>query len=419
MFKFKRSLILSLIIAMMMGNTVMAAENAMDETQVGRDQTVNGSMEVEDPVYRVVVPTDFTFAVDAFQQREDTQIVSPALAVINKSNIPVKLSVALSLGTTTDTKFVSSDADVKDDETSRTIHLQARIADTIEEEKAAAADYKDLSGVDIAGMFAGTVDGVTKYYETTDIATALKRDTESPAAVSPEEMVDVIKVTGTAASTPVMVTLGTSATKLEFALAASEYIEYYTDAADATKTAKAFKTVAENQASSISFDFAGKVNPNIVWADGDFSATAVYNFRGMTADDYAAYSNENTEDGKVFVENAHGYIGEKVDPVEPTFASSTPLLITWSGDKGTSALTEITSIIVTNNGKTFDVYKELAATWGAANPDIPNDKVTLDNGVAALADLVGANTVAAVITYTDASGKTDCTGNVTLTLKAN
>lgn len=413
MIKFKRSIILSLIVAMMMGNTVMAAENALGADAAGIDRAVAGTMEVEDPVYRVVVPTDFTFAVDAFQQKEDTQIVSPSLAVINKSNIPVKLSVSLSLATTTSTEFVKSDDAVKDDESSRTIHLQARIADTITETKAAVADYTDIELTPITGMV--EKDGV--YYETAEIATAL--DASSAAALDPKEMVDVTAVTGTAAATPVLVTLGTEATKLEFGLAPSTYIEYHTDENDATVTAKAFKTVAEDAKSSISFDFAGKVNPNILWADGDFSATAVYNFRGMTTDDYSAYADADATDGKAFVENAHGYIGVKVDPAEPTFASTTPLVVTWSGDKGTGELTAITSIKVTNNGKTFDVYKELAATWEAATPDIANDKVTLDSGVAALADLVGTNTVDAVITYTDASGNEECTGNVTLTLKAN
>ena len=413
MIKFKRSIILSLIVAMMMGNTVMAAENALDGDDAGKNTTVEGTMEVEDPVYRVVVPTDFTFAVDAFQQKEDTQIVSPSLAVINKSNIPVKLSVALSLATGTDTVFVTRDEDVKEDEESRTIHLQARIADTITETKAAAADYTDTALSPITGM--QVKDDV--YYVSSDVATGL--GIENAVAVDPKEMVDVTAVKGEAAATPVLVTLGTEATKLEFGLAPSTYIEYHTSADDATVTAKAFKTVAEDAKSSISFDFAGKVNPNIVWEDGDFSATAVYNFRGMTTNDYNAYADENTEDGKVFVENTHGYIGVKVDPAEPTFASTTPLVVTWSGDKGTGELTAITSIKVTNNGKTFDVYKELAATWEAATPDIANDKVTLDSGVAALADLVGANTVDAVITYTDASGNEECTGNVTLTLKAN
>ena len=37
MIKFKRSIILSLIVAMMMGNTVMAAENALDGDDAGKN----------------------------------------------------------------------------------------------------------------------------------------------------------------------------------------------------------------------------------------------------------------------------------------------------------------------------------------------------------------------------------------------
>ena len=64
----------------------------------GTEQTVTEDNTVENPVIKVVVPTSFDFAIDAFEQKDNgSQIYSSENYIINKSNVAIKADIAMSV----------------------------------------------------------------------------------------------------------------------------------------------------------------------------------------------------------------------------------------------------------------------------------------------------------------------------------
>ena len=83
----------------------------------------------------------------------------------------------------------------------------------------------------------------------------------------------------------------------------------------------------------------------------------------MTTTDYEAAEFEN---------GAHALLKRPVAPVAPTFASTTKGVITWSGDAGTGAVSEITKIEITDGGSTYDIMAAESGLWEAATVDVAN-----------------------------------------------
>lgn len=373
----RRLLTAALCTTLLAGSTLTAA--AADATVAGQGNTVNGENGVEDPIYSVTIPATLEFAVDAFEQKGQGQIVSTDISCTNNSNVAIKMNVAITLADSTGTgtvAFATSADDVSTEEDVKSVFMQAQVAETVTETKNAAATYTTAVVKDDAGT----------YYTTNDVAVAVTGNA-SVVTSAATEMESVKSVTGTAADTPVVYTLGTEATELDFALAASDYIKYYTSA---SATAQQFKTTAADNKSSACYTFTGKVNPNVVWVDDDFKATAVYTFKGMTTSDYTTAE---------FVTGAHALLQKPVDPVAPTFASTTKGVITWSGDAGTGAVSEITKIEIEYSGSTYDILAAQSGLWEAATVDVSNKKITLDSSIA---DTFGED-LTATITYKDSS----------------
>jgi len=64
----------------------------------GTEQTITEDNTVANPVIKVVVPTSFDFAVDAFEQKDSgSQIYSSENYIINKSNVAIKADIAMSV----------------------------------------------------------------------------------------------------------------------------------------------------------------------------------------------------------------------------------------------------------------------------------------------------------------------------------
>lgn len=334
---------------------------AADKTTPGTGNDVTGDNKVEDPIYSVTVPTSLDFAVDAFEQKGQGQIVSSDISCTNNSNVAIKMNVAIKLTSADgkDVTFATSADEVSTEEGTRSVFMQVQVAKTVTETKNAAAAYTT----------ALVKDGDGNYYVSNEVAKTVTgvSDITTNAA---NEMEAVKSVAGTVGDEKVEFVLGTEATELDFALAASEYVKYWSDA---DTEEQQFKTTAADNKSSACYTFTGKVNPNVVWEAADFKATATYTFMGMTTTDY------NNAD---IMENAHALIEKPVTPVDPTFAGTEKGVITWSGDAGTGAVSEIVSIVTTIGGSEYDIFSEATGMWSEATVDIENKKITLDSGVA-------------------------------------
>ena len=122
----------------------------------GTEQTITKDNVVENPVIKVVVPTSFDFAVDAFEQKDNgSQIYSSENYIINKSNVAIKADIAMSVKSKgsgddaiafSETKegvatAVASNADAK------SMWLAAIAATGIQEAKTETANVADQIGL--------------------------------------------------------------------------------------------------------------------------------------------------------------------------------------------------------------------------------------------------------------------------------
>lgn len=359
MSKLGKRLLTTALCTTMLASSSLAVFATEASTPGGPGSSIEGNNTVVDPIYSVTVPTNLNFAVDAFEQKGEGQIVSTDISMTNNSNVAIKMNVSITLSTEKALTFAESAEDVSTETGIKSVFMQAQIADTVTEIKNVEAAYTPGLVVDDDGT----------YYVSVDVAKEVSGN-DSIVVNAAEEMQSVKSVTGTPASTPVVYPLGEEATELDFALAASEYVDYWHDA---TTEKMQFKTTAENNKSSACYTFTGKVNPNVVWEANDFKATAVYTFMGMTTSDYEAVEYE---------EGTHALIKKPVAPVDPTFASTAKGVITWSGDAGTGAVSEIVSIVTTIGGSEYDIFSEATGMWSEATVDLENKKITLDSGVA-------------------------------------
>ena len=122
----------------------------------GTEQTITEDNAVENPVIKVVVPTSFDFAIDAFEQKDNgSQIYSSENYIINKSNVAIKADIAMSVKSKgsggdaiafSETKegvatAVASNADAK------SMWLAAIAATGIQEAKTETANVADQIGL--------------------------------------------------------------------------------------------------------------------------------------------------------------------------------------------------------------------------------------------------------------------------------
>lgn len=249
----------------MLGSTVLASsfDGNLDETKMG-GQEITGDSGVENPTYKIVVPTTLDFAVDPFQQKGQSQIYSKDFYMVNKSNVPVQLDCAVTLTAGTDVVLKNTEAEVTETNSDKLIYMEAEIPGAVTETTKAAAAFST----------ALKKDG-NDYYEATNAPSS---------ATDADEMIDTTDAKGTY-TTSKKVGLGTTEKKLSFALKEATYQEYYT-ADDQSASAKQFKQVADTQAGSAAFRFGGKVNTKATWAENAVTAKVKYTFNGLTPTNY-------------------------------------------------------------------------------------------------------------------------------------
>lgn len=322
--KVVKTLLTTAVCVSMLGTTCLAAGTPppqLDSTNMS--STIEGDSTVQNPIYKVSVPTKITFAVDPFEQKQQSQIYSQELQLINKSNVPVQVTAAVKVVGKVDTtdadnpvKLVTVvDAENKVTETNdaKKVYVAVEVPSDVTETKANAAAYPTaLKKSDTTG----------KVYD----ANQVPDDVADATALT--DMVDVTAVKGTY-TTSKKVTVGEEDSKLVFALAGATYQEYCTDKTDLTKTAVQYKEVAASEAGSAVFRFCGKVNTKAAWADGDLKATVKYDLIGLTGTNYSATT---------YVTGAHAYVA-----TVPESDGSTAVRIKFTGNKPSAGTVSIKS----------------------------------------------------------------------------
>ena len=181
----------------MLGSTASASfSGILDGTNNGG--TITGDPTVVSPKLKVVVPTSLVFAFDPFEQKGQSGIYSEDFGVINKSNVDVRVDMAVSVSPKTGVTLKQDPDEVVETNTDKIMYIAAEIPSAVTETAANAAAYDpDLykSG--------------TEYF--------LKSLDTAGAETSVTEMKDTTAVKGTYTNNS-EVALGNSATTLTFAL---------------------------------------------------------------------------------------------------------------------------------------------------------------------------------------------------------
>lgn len=376
--KFLSMLLVAAMCTSMMGTVCFAAGGELDGDDM-TGATITGDATVENPVYKVVVPTDLTFAIDPFEQKgSGSQIFSEDFSMINKSNVAVRVNAAVTVaGKDSTVTLKTTEADVKEDDSSKQVYIAVQVPSAVAGTAAAAAKYPTSLGTDSNG----------DYYDNSLADTDL-------TLTEVTEVVDVTGVTGTYTTSAKVALDAEGKANCLFALDKAVYTEYYS-AKDKSTTAKQFKTCAASEAGVATFRFTGKVNSKAAWAAGDVTASVTYTFIGLSGDNYTALLAKN-------VENTHAYVVEDADP---TFDCSEVGVITYTTGGGTLALDKITKMEAVYAGKVFNFYT-------VAGTKDENSKVTVDAAYMANYAKAGA-TVEATVTYLNKAGDTK-TAKVTL-----
>lgn len=280
-----KTLMAATLCVAMVGGTAIAAPL----TNPATGGQVTGTSTVENPIYKIEVPTDLVFAIDPFVQKGQSQIYSEDFSMINKSNVAVRVDCAVTLAAGTDVVIKDSADDVKETGTEKLVYMEAEVPSAVTETAETAAAYETALKKDNNDYYAATVAGGIS------------------GATDADEMVDTTAVAGTyTQKAKVGLKSGTTPTKLTFALKEADYTTYYT-AADKSTSAKQFKNVAANNAGSATFRFGGKVNSKATWAASAVTATVDYTFNGLTPENYTALIAKE-------VANSHAYVVEDMDP---------------------------------------------------------------------------------------------------------
>lgn len=301
-----KTLLAATLCTAMLGSTALAAAGELTDPATGG--SVSGSSTVENPKYKIVVPTNLAFAIDPFEQKGQSQIYSEDFSMINKSNVPVRLDCAVSLTAGTDVVIKDTAVEVTETGTEKLVYMEAEIPSAVTETAANAAAYVTALETDSNGDYytAGTL---------------------TSGGTAANEMVDTTAAAGNYTQNAKVGLKGASATKLTFALDKADYTTYYT-AADKTTSDKQFKNVAASQAGSATFRFSGKVNSKANWAASAVTATVAYTFNGLSGTNYDALIAKQ-------VTNTHGYVLEDTAPV---------VAATGTYDKATGRITANVSL---------------------------------------------------------------------------
>lgn len=398
--KIVTTIVSAMVCASMLGTTCFAATPGEMDTAL-TDTDISGENTVQPTIFKLTVPTDLAFAVDAFEQEGKSQIASADFTVTNMSNIPVVVDVTFKAekGTGTNTPVFVADPDKVTADSAFTVYMEASVAKTAVESKGAkkaftpAIKKATLNTETIYHLGSLTVNAATGSAAFDEL-----EELESIAVTYPD-------TTANPAEKEVLYPIsGVDGSKITFALDKAEYIHYISavdSSNDPTTYSDIFKTTAASDAGTAAYKIQGKVNPNVIWAAKDIKVTATYNFNGLSGDQYTKYVADYA------VAGAQGLVEI---PEAPTFTASTTTKGTFSYTvgSGSDAVASIDKVEMVNDGGTpFDGFNALDGAWAAAT--VANGTVTLDSQ---FINFFKADTVA-TITYTTKGGTTK-TATVTI-----
>lgn len=244
-----------------MGATSVSAE--ADGSTWGNKE-VTGDNIVTSATIKYVIPTDLEFAIDAFQKGDETgsQIYSAGYTVINKSDVPISVSVSPKLQLKNDVELVSNPAETTPADTS---DVDKRIYMEMVSAKALTAK----AAPDTAPA-APSNDGTTA-------GTEGKVDFELPTFAA-----DSFGDTG--AKDQAKVLLNVVEANMTFDLQAAKYVADGITATPGTlfDSVAVDKTDATKYLGATAFRFMGAVNPYADWQAADVTVSAVFDVYGMT-----------------------------------------------------------------------------------------------------------------------------------------
>lgn len=327
----------------MLGSTAFAAGGELGEGDMGGSE-ITGDSGVENPTYKIVVPTQLDFAVDPFQQKGQSQIYSKDFYMVNKSNVPVQLDCAVTLTAGTGVVLKNTAAEVTENNSDKLIYMEAEIPGAVTESTGSAGAF--------------TTPLVTDGTDYWDAANAPSSGTNAA-----NEMVDTTDAAGTY-TTSKKIGLGTAEKTLSFALKEADYQEYFT-AENKSTSAKQFKQVAASQAGSTAFRFSGKVNTKATWAASAVTAKVKYTFNGLTPTNYADLTANPDA-------TAHAYVAGNQNVL--TTDGTTDVVIYYSGSQPST----ITITPLTNTGTSKDALQLAGSRTDIF--DITNDFVKIKAG---------------------------------------
>ena len=345
-----KTLLATTLCVAMVGTTCFAAGGTLTDATTGG--SIEADNKVENPTYRVVVPTVLDFAIDPFEQQlAGHQVYSENLSIVNKSNVPVKVDVklkAVEKGGTSTITFQDTADDVDESGTAKNLFLAAEVPSAVEETEGTPASFSP--------MVFKAADGTENYYVGTNLAaaqavqTAVDTTSAETALTANEEVKNKPVIVTPAASAKYSTSNGITGTDttLTFALAGSENKEAYNDATDITKKEKVFESLATNQDSSALFRFTGKVNTKATWEANKITATVAYDFIGLSGNNYTDLHAATVPDDGATGATAHGLVKSEAVPsiATTTCEVATGNDATWTVDlgRGDKAATGIASL---------------------------------------------------------------------------
>lgn len=401
--KMKKKLVSTLLTvalcSAMLGSTCFAtsADGIISDTAAaGGSSTAEGSNDVTPAVFKVVVPTKLTFAVDAFEQKANgEQIYTTDFTVTNKSNLPVAVNIAMITASDTVTLVDSAAKVTAVEDTSKVMMLDVKVTgdNTVTTEKVEVAD---AAGTAIADWYVGTgTDTKSWYGKTEDIVKAVS-GASSAAIPSDLKVVDEVKSIASDYDTNAdMVGKKTLAlndvARFNFELDEAEYVDYYTTEESSTPT---YMGIDNTKKTVAAFTFTGKVNEKANWQKDDFKITTLYTFDGMKA--------SATPDANVYVAET-----------APTMVKGSGMGIISITDLGQkkSAIQSIDKVELLLSDELIVDALPAGDSWKGAVVDLKTSgayKITIDSGlITAVKTVDGFKTIEKVnvkVTYTDKYG---------------
>ena len=337
--------------AMLVGSISVASVYAdtIPESGLGEalsDVTVTEDLDVKNPVYKIVVPTSYDFAVDPFEQMDEgSQIASSDYYVINKSNVNVTTDISFKLAKNSAVSTTLADKKASYDEDTHTkgyLDIAASPSAIDKDKNAASLWIGAAAAYNVTPVNAtakatklnlnSTTDDASKVYVKDDESTDIKvfKSSITPTGYTAATSADSIggiaykndgtfeydDITGVSATkywadtttgegkegalkdltdaSPNVITLGTEATKMRLALAKANSVDVYTDAAATTSVQATGSATADGVTA---FRLVGAANPNYKWAASLIDLTVSYNFNGIAASDYGTLKYVGSTDG--------------------------------------------------------------------------------------------------------------------------